>query len=405
MSPDRIQQLIGTYREGLLKETLPFWLKHAVDAEFGGYITSLDRDGAILDTDKSVWFQGRFAWLLSTLYSSVEPRQEWLRAAQSGIEFLRDYCFDADGRMFFLVTREGKPLRKRRYIYSEAFAIAAFAAYGKAAGDESAQKQALELFGRMTHALTTPGFLEAKVDPLTRPMKGLAVPMITIVTAQILRESIANPDCNALCNGWIDRCIAEIERDFIHPEWKAVLEVVTPDGGFIDHHDGRTINPGHALEAGWFILEESRRRGGDARLRDIGLQIIDYSWHQGWDEEYGGILYFRDVKRWPVQEYWHDMKFWWPQNEAIIATLMAYRETGDEKYSRWHQMAHDWAYAHFHDKEQGEWFGYLHRDGSLSSRAKGTMWKGPFHYPRMQLICWQLLEEMQQLKQQARQTP
>ena len=88
------------------------------------------------------------------------------------------------------------------------------------------------------------------------------------------------------------------------------------------------------------------------------------------------------------------MKFWWPHNETIIATLLAYHLTGDEKYSDWHLKTHDWAYNRFPDPEYGEWYGYLHRDGRLSSPLKGNMFKGPFHIPRMQLYCWKLLEEM-----------
>lgn len=87
------------------------------------------------------------------------------------------------------------------------------------------------------------------------------------------------------------------------------------------------------------------------------------------------------------------MKFWWPQNEAIIATLLAYTLTGDEKYKKWHEMIHEYAYKHFHDKEHGEWYGYLHRDGTISQTAKGNLFKGPFHLPRQEWYCWQLLKD------------
>ncbi len=120
--------------------------------------------------------------------------------------------------------------------------------------------------------------------------------------------------------------------------------------------------------------------------------MLDYMWKRGWDEEHGGILYFKDVCNKPVQEYWHDMKFWWPQCEAIIATLLAYQLTGDAKYADWHRMIHDYAHKLFPDREFGEWYGYLHRDGRVSSQVKGNHFKGPFHLPRMQWYCWQLLE-------------
>ena len=385
----RLEALRRTYCDGLLKDVLPFWLTHAVDRDFGGYMTCLNRDGSLLDTDKSIWAQGRFAWLLATLYDQVEQREEWLENARSGIDFLRSYAFDDDGRMFFTVTRDGRPLRKRRYVFSEAFGVAALAAYAKAAGDERARDEAENLFRLMIRYLTTPGLLPSKNIPGTRPTKGLAVPMILIVTAQILRHVAKD---QAFCNEWIMRSIEEIERDFLHPEWRAVLESVGLDGRFVDHLDGRMLNPGHAIEAAWFIMQEATLQNNDAHLLKLGTTILDWMWQWGWDEEYGGIFYYRDVKNLPVQEYWQDMKFWWPQNEAIIATLMAYSLTKDVKYALWHTQAHDWAYSHFPDSEYGEWFGYLHRKGSVAQSAKGNIWKGLFHLPRMQLLGWQITD-------------
>ena len=388
MTPERQAELRDVYRDGLLLDTLPFWLRNSVDREHGGFLLCQDRDGTVIDTDKGLWQQGRFTWLLATLYDTVEPRGEWLELARHGIDFIRRHGFDEDGRMFFHVTREGRPLRKRRYVFTECFAVAALAAYAKAAADEEARDQALDLFRLVVRHLTTPGLIAPKTDPRTRPLRGLAGPMIGIVTAQILRRATDDPICDEQIELWI----GEIESDFMRPEVEAVLEVVGANGELLDHFDGRTLNPGHALEAAWFVMEEARHRGGDRRLLELGTRIVDWMWARGWDREYGGILYFTDVKGLPVQEYWHDMKFWWPQTEAILATLMAHRLTGDPKYVGWHQQAHDWAYRHFPDPEHGEWFGYLHRDGRVSSTLKGNLWKGPFHLPRMQLIGWKLLE-------------
>ena len=389
MTRERMQSLMEIYRDGLLNDTIPFWVPAAIDTEHGGYLTALDQDGTVLHTDKPVWFQGRFAWLLATMYSTVERKPEWLAYAKHGLDFMDAHCFDTDGRMFFSVTREGKPLRKRRYLFSESFAVISQAAYGVAANDDGAKRRAREIFDLMLHYYNTPGSTEPKTDPETRPMKGLAMPMILIATAQELRKA----GDEAFCNEVIDNAINEIERDFMKPEFRCVLETVGPNGEFYDNFDGRLVTPGHSIEAGWFILEEARRRGNDERLIRIGSTIVDWSFEMGWDDQYGGMLYFRDAKGLPPTEYWHDMKFWWPHNEAIIATLLAHLMTGDEKYARWHGMVHDWACTHFPDGLHGEWFGYLHRDGSLSTRVKGTMWKGPFHLPRMQWYCWKLLEE------------
>jgi N-acylglucosamine 2-epimerase len=378
------------YRNGLLCDTLLFWIAHCIDREYGGFLFALDRDGAILSTDKFLWLHGRFVWLLSTLYNSVEPKKEWLELAKHGMDFLRQYGFDTDGRMFFSLDQEGRPLRKRRYLFTEAFTTMALAAYARAAVDMEAARHALELFKLILHYHTSPDLQDSKVFSQTRQLKGVAMPMILIVTAQILRNVVNDP----ICTEWIDHSIAEVERDFMKGEFQAVLETVGPNGEFLDTFEGRMICPGHSIELAWFVLHEAKYRGNDQYLKEIGLRILDWSWCQGWDAKYGGILYYRDAKGFPSSEYWHDMKFWWPHNEAIIATLLAYTLTGEEKYLQWHTMVHEWAYAHFPDPEYGEWYGYLHRDGSISTRLKGNTWKGPFHLPRMQLYCWKLLEEL-----------
>ncbi|OKL40052.1 AGE family epimerase/isomerase [Pontibacter flavimaris] len=375
------------YKNQLLSYTVPFWFPRSIDEEHGGYLFMRDADGSLLDDDKAVWIQGRAAWLLATLYNTVEQKPEWLEGAKKGIDFLRQHCFDTDGRMFFHVTREGQPIRKRRYFFSETFAVIAFAAYAKASGDKEIAQEARRLFGKCLEYATTPGLLEPKFTD-TRPAKGIGVPMIMMNTAQQLRDTIGDERCDE----WISKWIADIEKDFVKDDIRCVMEQVAPDGSIIDHIDGRTLNPGHAIEGAWFILHEARYRNNDPHLIALGCRMLDYMWERGWDKEHGGILYFRDVYGKPVQEYWHDMKFWWPQNETIIATLLAFLMTGNQKYADWHQQIHDYAYSHFHDKQNGEWFGYLHRDGSVSNGSKGNLFKGPFHLPRQEWYCWQALE-------------
>jgi N-acylglucosamine 2-epimerase len=382
-----LNNLKDFYENQLLNDTLPFWFPRSLDAEYGGYLFFRDADGSLIDDDKAVWIQGRAAWLLSTVYNTIEPRSEWLVAAKSGIDFLNTYAFDTDGRMFFHVTRDGQPIRKRRYFFSETFAVIANAAYAKASGDQAAAEKARELFGRCVEYASNPELLPAKFTN-TRPTKGIGVPMIMLNTAQQLRETIGDPRCDE----WIDKWIIEIRDYFVKDDIQCVMEQVAPDGSIIDHVDGRTLNPGHAIEGAWFILHEAKYRNNDPELITLGCKMLDYMWERGWDKEHGGILYFRDVFNKPVQEYWQDMKFWWPHNEAIIATLLAYTMTGQEKYAEWHKMVHDYAYDKFHDKQNGEWYGYLHRDGSIAQTAKGNLFKGPFHLPRQEWYCLEILK-------------
>jgi N-acylglucosamine 2-epimerase len=382
-----LKQLYEFYRHQLLNDTVPFWFPRSFDKEHGGFLLMRDADGSLIDDDKAVWIQGRATWLLSTLYNTVEQKPEWLEGAKLGYDFLNQHCFDTDGQMFFHVTRDGRPIRKRRYFFSETFAVIAFAAYSKASGDQQAADKARKIFGDCLAYASGEKKLQPKYTG-TRPSKGIGIPMIMMNTAQQLRATIGDERCDE----WISKWITEIEKDFVKDDIRCVMEQVAPDGSIIDHIDGRTLNPGHAIEGAWFILEEARYRNNDPNLIDLGCRMLDYMWERGWDKEYGGILYYRDVYNKPVQEYWQDMKFWWPQNETIIATLLAYLVTGDEKYASWHKQIHDYAYSHFHDKQHGEWFGYLHRDGSIAQTAKGNLFKGPFHLPRQEWICMELLK-------------
>lgn len=377
------------YKDDLVNNIIPFWLTHGWDRENGGYYTCLDRDGSLMDPMKSVWFQGRFAYILSLAYNKIEKKTEWLEAAKSGLDFIEKYCFDTDGRMFFEVTATGVPVRKRRYAFSETFAAIAMAQYSIASGDKRYADKAIELINKIFYYLDTPGVLESKYRDGFRA-KGHSPCMILIDTAACVREAIDDP----ILTNRIDRSITELRRDFIKPEFKAILETVGPNGEFIDSLAGRTINPGHTLETAWFILEEAKYRNWDPELKQLGLTLCDWAWEWGWDKKYGGISYFKDCKNLPSQDYWHDMKFWWPQSEAIIATLYAYQASGDSKYLEMHKQISDYTYARFPDKEYGEWFGYFHYDGTLSQQAKGNMFKGPFHIPRMMLKCWQLCEEL-----------
>ena len=378
----------ASYKEDLLGNILPFWLEHGLDKVNGGIYTCLTRTGELMDSTKSVWFQGRFAFTCCFAYNHVEKRQEYLDAAKLTLDFIEQHCFDTDGRMYFEVAADGTPLRKRRYIFSESFAAIAMAEYSKATGDHTYAEKALALFKDMRRFLATPGLLPPKYEP-TVQTQGHSITMIMINVASCIRKVIADAELDRQ----IDESLHALKTCFIHPEFKALLETVGPNGEFVDTLNGRVINPGHCIETAWLLFEVATERG-DKELTRLALTVLDWSWEWGWGKEYGGIINFRDCKNFPPQDYSQDMKFWWPQTEAIIANLYAFKLTGEEKYLKRHKQVSDWTYAHFPDAEYGEWYGYLHRDGSVAQTAKGNIFKGPFHIPRMMTKAYMLCQDL-----------
>ena len=373
-------------REELSENIMPFWMQYGLDKDHGGVYTCLDRDGTLMDTTKSVWFQGRFGYV-AALAGQKYGRLDWLAASKSAIDFIEAHCIDADGHMFFSVTEDGQPVQKRRYVFSECFAAIAMAEYALATGDTTYAEKAVAVFKRMLTMLETPGFLAPKFNFEAR---GHSITMMLINVANVIRQVSDDPVLEAQ----IDKSLDELQRYFMKEEFHTILETVGPEGEFIDTLAGRTINPGHCMETGWFVLDVAKSRGWDPALVKMGTTIIDWAWECGWDEPYGGMINFRDCKGFPPQDYSQDMKFWWPQCETILAALYAYEATGDEKYLGMHRKACDYAWSVFPDPEFGEWYGYLHRDGTPAQRAKGNLFKGPFHIPRMMLKAADLYDEI-----------
>ena len=391
---NELQEFAETCRQELTGNVLPFWLEHGWDRERGGVCTCLDRDGTRMDTTKSVWFQGRFAYVLAFACNHVEQNVEWLAAAQSSIDFFERHCFDVRGKMYFSVMADGTPLRMRRYLFSEAFAALAHVEYAKAvAGTNPAASgahaaRALELFRRIRTSVSDATLCPPKFEPVGA-VQGHSLTMILINVAMVLKQVSDDP----VLDTQIDESIDRLFRFFVRPEYKCVLESVGPHGEFIDTCAGRTVNPGHGNETSWFLMDVAKARG-DGGLLAKALQVLDWQWNWGWDAERGGgILSFRDCRGFPSQAYEQDMKFWWPQCEAIIANLEAYRLTGEEKWLERFRLVRDWAWAHLKDPDYPEWFGYLHRDGTVAQPAKGNLFKGPFHIPRMLVKCGELCQE------------
>jgi N-acylglucosamine 2-epimerase len=388
MERERIDELQEHYRRCLLDDVVPFWIEHSPDHECGGHFNCLDRDGSVYSTDKSMLMQSRAIWLFSRLYNALEPREAWLEAAKLGYDFLAKHITDTEGELSFAVTREGRPLE--RFVFSvEAYAVMACAEYSAAARDEQALEHARGCFRRLMELYRTPGGSFPDFLPEHRRSKELVVP---ILLAGASRE-IMRIDADPVYPEMLDLALDHILHHFLKPEERALHESVGLSGERLSTPQGRLVVPGHGIHFSWAFMEEAAQRN-DSNLERAGLDLLEWCLDRGWDEEHGGIFNFSDVEgRPPLQLDW-DMKPWWSHNEALYATLLAHHMTGDATFLDWYERIHQYTFSHFPDPEFGEWFGYLRRDGSVSSPAKGSMWKSVFHVASSMWQCLTLLEKM-----------
>lgn len=378
------------YRDELVDNVLPFWLKHSRDEKDGGFFTCLRRDGSVYDTDKFMWLQGRQVWCFSYMYNNVSPKKEWLDLAIHGATFMEKYGRDATaGNWYFSLTAEGKPLTQPYNIFSDCFAAMGFAALDKASPNSRYKQIAIDTFENIIRRKDSWKGIYNKTYPGTRPLKGFSLPMILCNLSLELEHLLGA----SRVDEFIPTVIHEVMEVFYQPEHGLILENVQPNGAFSNSFEGRLINPGHTIEAMWFIMDLGKRMNDQALIHkacDIMLNTLEY----GWDKEFGGIFYFMDVLGNPPQQLEWDQKLWWVHVEALVALVKGYALTGDERCLRWFNKVHQYTWEHFRDEQYGEWFGYLNRRGEVLLDLKGGKWKGCFHIPRSLYQVWKTWEQI-----------
>lgn len=384
------------YQSMMFDDVIPFWTRLCPDNKFGGYLNYIDRKGNIFSGIKSVWILGRGVWLFAHLYNTHKPEPQWLDLAKLGVDFIDKYCFDTDGTAFLATTRDGKPINKGLGFFSEAFIMMGYAELATAMNDKARYEQAKNLFAQILKIYDTPAVIEpVMIYPAFHQMKAQAAPMIMLSTAQVLRDAANSFKLDDDIK-WLDKLCARFVTEigiFYKPELGCLIEGLKPDTNeFIDEPDGRITCPGHSCESAWFIMDEARHQNNE-QWNQLAVSIVKGAMNFGWDKECGGMLTFVDCKHLPTDSLEHDIKIWWPHNEALVATLAAWRATGDSQWLDWHEKIFDWTMSKFPDHEYGEWYGYLRRDGAVSNDVKGNMWKGLFHIPRALYKAASLIED------------
>jgi N-acylglucosamine 2-epimerase len=365
------------YYNELVNNILPFWLHNSKDNINGGFFTCLDREGNVYDTDKFIWLQGREVWCFSYMYNHLQQNNDWLNMALHGASFLEKHGRDAHGNWYFSLISNGQPLVQPYNIFSDCFACMAFASLDKAIPNDAYKKIALDTFNNIIARKDNWKGIYNKAYAGTRNLKNFSLPMILCNLALELEHIIGAEKVNS----FIPEVIDEVMNVFYKPELGLIVENVNEDGSLSNSFEGRLLNPGHAIEAMWFIMDLAKRNNDKALIEkacNIMLHTIEY----GWDKEYGGIFYFLDCNNHPPQQLEWDQKLWWVHVEALVALAKGYAFTGNKKCLDWFDKIHNYTWKHFKDAEHGEWFGYLNRRGEVLLPLKGGKWKGCFHIPR-----------------------
>jgi N-acylglucosamine 2-epimerase len=378
------------YHHELFHHVLPFWINQSIDKIHGGYFTCLNGNGEVFDTDKFIWLQCRQVWTFSMLTNRIEnPDPIWLKTAEEGAKFLLKHGRDRQGNWYFSLRMDGQPLVAAYNIFSDCFACMAFAQLFKATGKTEYEQIAKETFFNILKRKENPKGIFNKVIGETRPLKNFALPMILCNLALEIEHLLEKNMVDQIIND----CINEVMIDFYDSPSGLTLENVNPNGQLSDSFEGRLLNPGHAIEAMWFVMDLAHRINDKSLLEnaiDRGLKMIAY----GWDDEFGGIFYFLDRKGHPPQQLEWDQKLWWVHLETLVFLTKSMEYTNSSASLPLFKKIHDYTWNHFRDDKKGEWWGYLNRRGEVLLDLKGGKWKGCFHVPRALFMCSQSLKKL-----------
>jgi N-acylglucosamine 2-epimerase len=385
-----LTQLRDEYRRELFDVVLPFWDRHGIDHERGGFMCALDHDGTPVNTHKFLWFQGRGIWVYSFLFNRFGRDPRHLEVARKTVRFCLEHVRQAGGRWAQLVSREGTLLEPPRPDASGVLYLAeGLQEYAVAAGDDEARVLALRL--------VKDTFLEADRPPseggVATRRQGLWFATLLVATQMLARRA------DAELEGIAGRCMEALLARHHNPGTGLNDEVVSFDPRAASPEPGFTVF-GHSIEALWMAMDDALRRKDGATVTTCAERIHRHL-EVGWDRVHGGLCHAVKVGAgdyvWPVErpvgtnlafqfagEY-HYMKSFWSLCETLVATLKVLEHAPAEWAARYLRLAQDAIHTRFSLKAQGHPLYTLFADRRITPSLHATRQEN-YHHPRALML-------------------
>lgn len=384
-----LQGLKDTYAQEI-REGLDFWAEHGIDWDKGGVVTYLDRDGNWYCDEKQGWFTGRAMYAFARAYSDVYPEPRWLAAAENLYCFMVKHQFDPEtGKLYHNMNRDGQPIdsqiipdviysAKSTNLHEEGFAVMGLSELYRATGRQDVKETLYRVLDMEVFLYRNPRyFIDGSCSPENKMPKPTLSSLMTLLCS-IQTARVCDPERESYYTGLLAEFVDQVMQHYYDPQKKLLSE--------------QDIDcPGHSMEVAWFMLAEGMYTNNQA-LISCCAEIIGSLFEMGWDRTHGGgFRLFQNLKETPAFSVLQNLKYWWPNSELEAGLMYAYIGTGDSYYLEKFRMVHEWIFAHFPDREHGEWFGYLNEYGQPISQTKGDNQKGPYHLYRNFCAIYSLL--------------
>lgn len=394
------QDLRRRVEQELCSNILPFWLKYAIDDEFGGFRGQITND-LVIDplAPKGLILNARILWTFSKAYS-VYGRDVYLEAARRAYDYIVEHFWDADfGGLYWMLDHRGRPRDHKKRIYGQAFAIYALAEYHSATSAPDSLERATRLYEIVesrSHDPRQGGYFETyeRDWALARDQRLSEVDMDekrSMNTHLHLLEAYAS-----LMRVWNDGRVSTRLKELIQIFLDHIIASETHhfrlffDEGWRPKSD--VISFGHDIEGSWLLCEAAETSGDHALLGKVQREAVYMAqavFAQAVDSD-GSLWYEADDSG-----HIDSDKHWWVQSEAVVGFLNAYERSGQREFLTAAKRSWDFIENYIVDRKDGEWFWKVSREGAPSGeKYKVDAWKCPYHNSR---TCFEVMARVDRL--------
>lgn len=395
------QKLSATYQQALLRQVVPFWLKHGRDSQCGGYFDLLSATGEVIEGDKFVTQQAQQVWAFAWLYNTLDGQPAWLEHARHGATFLNQFAHTDTLACYAQLDRRGRRVALATDLLPDCSVIMAYAQFHWATADDEWAMLAKQTLSNLLQRREAIRAEQVSAIGSLRQVWHLHEPVALLKTLLDIQPLLDEDTWKQQT----DSVVQDLLHEFVDRRADVLRESILPEGSFINTPEGRRLNVGLTFQTVSYLLDfyagSLQQKVGTNSHRKLATQVVGWCLRlceQAWDETSGGLNQYVDIKQQPLIYPDWQQKWAWVQVEAMVASVKSYFHTRQPDCLKWFKRIHDYTFHHFPDMKHPGWHLAIDSHNQPLLSAKAIPLTGCFSLIRGLAEIAQLLVKCESLK-------